>query len=93
MELEAPGFLKGLLALSPDGFETFFEYCAVPWKTRWVDAVTKELAAMACDGSTSHRYRGGLRLHLRNALKLGAGRLAVMQALEVAATAPLHRGL
>jgi alkylhydroperoxidase/carboxymuconolactone decarboxylase family protein YurZ len=93
MEAETPGFLKGLIALSPEGFDAFFDYCAVPWKTRWVRAVTKELAAMACDGTRSHRYRAGLRLHLRNALKLGAGRAAVLEALELAATAPPHRGL
>jgi len=93
MEAETPGFLKGLVAMSPDAFEAFFTYCAVPWKTRWVRAVTKELAAMACDASSSHRYRAGLRLHLRNALKLGAGRIAVLQALELAAAAPRHRGL
>jgi len=93
MEAETPGFLKGLIALSPDAFDAFFDYCAVPWKTRWVRAVTKELAAMACDASRSHRYRAGLRLHLRNALKLGAGRSAVLQALELAAAAPRHQGL
>jgi alkylhydroperoxidase/carboxymuconolactone decarboxylase family protein YurZ len=93
MEAEIPGFLRGLIALSPDAFEAFFDYCAVPWKTRWVRAVTKELAAMACDASSSHRYRAGLRLHLANALKLGAGRAAVLQALELAAAAPRHEGL
>jgi alkylhydroperoxidase/carboxymuconolactone decarboxylase family protein YurZ len=93
MEAETPGFLKGLIALSPDAFDAFFTYCAVPWKTRWVRAMTKELAAMACDASNSHRYRAGLRLHLRNALKLGAGRTAVIQTLELAAAAPNHVGL
>ncbi len=93
METAAPGFLSGLIALSPDGFEAFFQYCAVPWKTRWVNSATKELAAMACDASSSHRYRAGFSLHLRNALKLGAGRRAVLEALDIAAAAPLHHGL
>ncbi len=93
MEAAAPGFLKGLIALSPDGFEAFFQYCAVPWKTRRVTAVTKELAAMACDASTSHRYQAGLRLHVQDAVKLGAGRHAVLEALDLAAAAPLHQGI
>ena len=93
MEAEMPGFLRGLMALSSDGFDAFFQYCAVPWKTRRVTALTKELAAMACDASVSHRYRAGLRLHLLNAVKLGAGRLAVLETLDLAAAAPLHDGL
>ena len=93
MEAEIPGFFKGLVALSPDTFDAFFLYCAIPWKTRNVDAVTKELAAMACDSSSSHRYRAALRLHLSNALKLGAGRAAVLETLEIAATAPAHQGV
>ena len=93
MEAEIPSFLKGLIALSPDGFNAFFEYCAVPWKTRHVRALVKELAALGCDASSSHRYRAGMRLHLLNAVKLGAGRIAVGETLDIAAAAGTHEGL
>ncbi len=50
-EVELPGFLRAMLVLSPDQFAAFFEFCAVPWKSRQVRAKIKELTAMACDAT------------------------------------------
>jgi alkylhydroperoxidase/carboxymuconolactone decarboxylase family protein YurZ len=91
-EAETPGFLHALLKLSPDQFKAFFDYCAIPWKSGTVRARTKELIAMAVDATPTHRFLPGFRVHLRNALSLGAGRVAVMTALDLAAAAPPHRG-
>jgi alkylhydroperoxidase/carboxymuconolactone decarboxylase family protein YurZ len=92
MEREVPGFLDNLLRLSPPAFEAFFQYCAVPWATRSVRAVHKELIAMAVDATPSHRFLPGFRLHLGNALALGAGRREVESVLDLAAAAPDHQG-
>jgi alkylhydroperoxidase/carboxymuconolactone decarboxylase family protein YurZ len=91
-ELETPGFLYALLVLSPDIFTGFFDYCALPWRSGTVPAKVKELTAMACDATPAHRFRPGFRVHLKNAIKLGLGRTAILQALDIAATAPEHRG-
>lgn len=91
-EAELPGFLGAMLRLSSDQFSAFFDYCAVPWKSGRVRAVLKELIAMACDATPAHRFGPGFRLHLRNAIALGAGRRAVMETLEIAAAAPAHDG-
>jgi len=93
MEREAPGFLDALLRLSPEAFKGFFDYCAIPWKTGALRAFTKELIALAVDSTPSHRYLPGARLHLANAIKLGAGRSAILQTLEIAAAAPPHCGV
>lgn len=93
MGKEVPGFLDALIRLSPEGFKAFFEYCAVPWRTAALRARTKELISLAVDASPSHRYLPGVRLHILNALKLGVGRLAILQALDIAANAPVHQGV
>jgi len=93
MEAQRPGFLEGLLKMSSAAFEAFFLYCAVPWKSKSLTPLTKELISIAVDASTTHRYLPGLRLHLANALKLGAGRKGIMETLEIAAKAPPHRGV
>jgi len=93
MECEVPGFLDALLRFSPEAFEAFFNYCALPWKSRALRALTKELISIAVDSSPTHRYRPGFRLHLANAIALGAGRRAILQALDIAAAAPPHRGV
>lgn len=93
MEKEVPGFLDALLRLSPEAFEAFFVYCAVPWKTAALPALSKELISMAVDATPTHRYLPGMRLHLGNAIKLGASKSAILQALDIAAHAPSHVGV
>ena len=88
-----PGFLDALVRLSPDQFEAFFIYCAVPWKSGSVRARTKELAALACDATPAHRFLPGFLLHLDNAIAVGVGRRAIMETLEIAASAPPHQGM
>jgi alkylhydroperoxidase/carboxymuconolactone decarboxylase family protein YurZ len=93
MEREMPGFLDSLLRLSPEAFEGFFQYCSLPWKSGALGSLTKELIAFACDATGSHRFVPGLRLHMDNAVKLGAGRRAILAALDIAAAAPAHGGV
>ena len=88
-----PGFLDALIRLSPDQFEAFFIYCAVPWKGRSVRARTKELTALACDATAAHRFLPGFLLHLDNAIAIGVGRQAIMETLDIAEAAPRHTGI
>ncbi|WP_308251934.1 carboxymuconolactone decarboxylase family protein [Pseudonocardia sp. KRD291] len=92
-EKEVPGFLDALLRLSPQAYQAFFDYCAVPWRTGAVRARVKELMSMATDATPTHRYLPGMRLHLANSVKLGVGRTAILHALDIAAAAPLHPGV
>jgi alkylhydroperoxidase/carboxymuconolactone decarboxylase family protein YurZ len=92
-ERYVPGFLDSLLRLSVESFKGFFQYCAIPWKTAALPATTKELIALACDATPSHRYQPGMRLHIINAVKLGVGRVAIQEALAIAASAPEHEGI
>lgn len=92
-ENEVPGFLDALLRLSPDIFQAFFAYCAVPWKSGTVSPLVKELVGVASDATPTHRFLPGLRLHLHNAIRLGAGRQAIMQTLAIAAAGPMHGGV
>lgn len=91
-EQELPGFLKSMLLLSTDQFKAFFNYCAVPWKSGQVRAKIKELTAMACDATPAHRFLPGFRLHLANAVALGAGRRALDEVMAIASRAPVHNG-
>jgi len=93
MEDELPGFLRAMLRLSPFQFDAFFDYCAVPWKSGLVRARVKELLAMASDATPAHLFMPGFRLHLANAISLGAGRRAIDECIELAACAPPHVGV
>jgi alkylhydroperoxidase/carboxymuconolactone decarboxylase family protein YurZ len=90
---DTPDFVETLLRLSPDGYQAFFAFVGVPWRTRALRTVTKELIALAVDATPSHRYLPGLSLHLDTLIRFGVGREAILEALEIAADAPPHRGV
>ena len=77
---------------SGDAFVAFFDYCAIPWKSRALRTVTKELLSLAADSTPTHRYKPGFVLHLKNAIDLGAGARCIREVLEISAAGPPHRG-
>ena len=92
-ERRVPGFLDALLRLSPEAFEAFIGYGAVPARTCQLPAMVKEIIAVAVDALPNHRYMPGLRFHLDNAVRLGAGRAELLEAIDLAAAAPAPPGV
>lgn len=88
-----PGFLDALLRLSPEAFAGFVSYGAIPARTGQLPVLVKEIISVAVDALPNHRYLPGLRLHLRNALRSGAGRAEILQAVDIAAAAPAPPGV
>lgn len=93
VEEEVPGFLEALLRMSPQAFEAFIQFAGLPFRSTAVDLLTKELISLAVDISPSHVYLPGMRIHLRNALRLGAGRVAIEQTASLAAKGPPMIGI
>jgi len=92
-DANVPGFLDALLRLSPPAFEAFMVYGSTTARGRQVSPLVKEYIAVGCDATPTHRYLPGLRTHLHNAQVVGAGRLALMEVLDLAADMPAHRGI
>jgi alkylhydroperoxidase/carboxymuconolactone decarboxylase family protein YurZ len=93
LDEELPGFLEALARLSPDAFEAFRAFTAVPWRHGVLPAREKELIYLAVDAMPSHRYLPGLCLHVRNALDRGASPAEIRGALDIAAAAGPARGI
>jgi alkylhydroperoxidase/carboxymuconolactone decarboxylase family protein YurZ len=92
-ESHVPGFLDAILRLSPAGYEGFMQYGALPSRTKQLTPLVKEIISVAVDATPTHRYMPGLRLHLANAVALGAGRREVLEAIDIAAAAPAAPGV
>ncbi|WP_345068211.1 hypothetical protein [Leifsonia kafniensis] len=93
MKEEIPGFLEALLWTSPDSFTAFITFVGVPFKSRHVDTLSKELISMAADASVSHRYLPGMRMHLRTSVLMGANRTMILEALAIGAASSSHIGV
>jgi len=77
----------------PRASRGFIRYGAIPSQTKQLEPVVKEIISVAVDATPTHRYMPGLRLHLANALTLGSGRRALLEAIDIAAAAPAAPGV
>lgn len=80
----------GLLELDPELFEAYLELSSVPWKTGTLEPKVKEFVYIAFDASATHMFQPGLKLHMRNAVRLGASSEEIMEVLEVASVTGIH---
>lgn len=73
-----------VLVHAPDFFETYTELSSVPWDTGHLSPLVRELLYVAFDTSATHLYGVGLRLHLENALDLGATVGQLVEVMQIA---------
>jgi alkylhydroperoxidase/carboxymuconolactone decarboxylase family protein YurZ len=83
-------FWDEILQLDADFFEAYLEFSSVPWRQGVLEPKVKELVYIAFDASATHLYVPGLRLHIQNALGLGASASEVMEVLELASVVGIH---
>lgn len=82
-----------LLELDPNLFEAYLEFSSVPWQTGPIEPKYKELVYAAFDAAATHLYVPGLKLHMRNALDLGATTAEIMEVLEIVSVIGIHAAL
>src|SRR5580698_9900785 len=80
----------GVLALSPDFFEAYAEFSSVPWQTGTLEPKIRELVYVAVDAAATHLYEPGARIHMENALKLGATPEEIMEVLALVSVLGIH---
>lgn len=73
--LQSRGFWKDhheqILQLTPHYLKAYKEFSS-HWSKDGLDPKLREFIIIACDVSTTHMYEVGARIHIQNALKLGA---------------------
>ena len=80
----------GVLALSPDYFEAYAEFSSVPWKTGTLEPKVREFVYIAIDAATTHLYEPGTKIHMENALRLGATPEEIMSVLALVSVLGVH---
>jgi len=77
-------FWDGVLELDPEFFAAYLDFSAVPWRSGVLEPKVKEFVYIAFDASATHLYPPGLKLHMRNAVRLGASTAEIIEVLELA---------
>ena len=80
----------GLLQLSPEFFEAYVQLSSVPWKTGTLEPKVREFIYIAIDASTTHLFLPGLRIHIQNALRLGATVHEIMEVMQLTSVLGIH---
>ncbi|MEU7816918.1 carboxymuconolactone decarboxylase family protein [Pseudonocardia sp. NPDC049154] len=62
----------------------------MPWKTGTLEPKVKEMIYIAFDAAATHLYVPGLKLHLRNAVRLGATQDELMEVLSIVSVIGIH---
>ncbi|KAE8331447.1 carboxymuconolactone decarboxylase [Aspergillus sergii] len=72
-----------LLELDPIFFESYADFSALATRGTTLDPKYREIIICAFDAATTHLYGRGTRIHMRNALNLGATVEELMEMLEI----------
>ncbi|KAF9886576.1 hypothetical protein FE257_011348 [Aspergillus nanangensis] len=72
-----------LLQLDPEFFESYMEFSSLASQSRAIEPKYREVIICAFDAATTHLYGRGTRIHMRNALRLGATPNEIMEMLEI----------
>ena len=83
-------FWEDVLELDSNFFSTYSRFSSVPSKNNALSAKIREFIYIAIDASTTHLYLPGLKLHMENALALGATRDEIMEVLELTSVLGIH---
>jgi alkylhydroperoxidase/carboxymuconolactone decarboxylase family protein YurZ len=80
----------GLLWLSPAYFEAFVAFSSEPWLRGTLLPKYKELIYIATGATATHQFETGVRIHVRNALELGASKDEVAEVLQLVSAIGIH---
>lgn len=79
-----------LLCLDEDFFEVYSNFISVPWKTGVLKPKIKEFINIAVSSSPTHLSAPATRIHIQNALRLGATSEEILEVLKVVSILGMH---
>ena len=83
-------FWDDVLELDKTFFSAYSKFSSIPSKNNALSPKIREFIYIAIDASTTHLYLPGLKLHMENALALGATRDEIMEVLELTSVLGIH---
>lgn len=82
--------VEAIVEADPDYWSHLFEFLRHPYDDAVLEPKTMEFVYIAIDAGTSHLFRKGLRVHIRNALMLGASPEEIVEVIELASASGIH---
>ncbi|MEP9347470.1 carboxymuconolactone decarboxylase family protein [Xanthobacter sp. KR7-225] len=77
-------------ALDPEFLEAYLAFRSVPHRNGPLPQKTKELIMIAINAATTHLYGPGVRRHIQNAIREGATREEILEAIQLTTVMGIH---
>lgn len=79
-----------LAEFDPDFLEAYLQFRNVPHWTGPLPHKVKELIMIAINAATTHLYAPGVRRHIQNAIRAGATREEIFEAIQLTTVMGIH---
>lgn len=79
-----------ILAASPAYFAAYLDYIIAPWKSGALSPKEREFIYITINASITHLHASALRLHIAQALRLGATAAEVMEIFQIISILGVH---
>jgi alkylhydroperoxidase/carboxymuconolactone decarboxylase family protein YurZ len=76
--------------LDPDFMEAYLAFRSVPQTKGPLEQKYKELILIAINAATTHLYGPGVRRHIQNALRAGATKAEILEAIQLTTVMGIH---
>lgn len=76
--------------LDPDFLEAYLAFRSVPQRNGPLPQKIKELILIAINAATTHLYGPGVRRHIQNALRAGATKEEILEAIQLTTVMGIH---
>ena len=76
--------------VDPDFLKAYLAFRSVPQSSGPLEQKYKELILVAVNAATTHLYGPGVRRHIQNALKAGATREEILEAIQLTTVMGIH---
>lgn len=83
-------FLDDTLEFAPEFLEAYLGFSGAPWRNGVLEPKVREFLYLAFDTAPTHLHMTGLRIHIHNALDLGADVEEIIEVMSIAATMGLQ---
>jgi len=81
---------EALLEAAPVYFEAYLGYITAPWKSGALSPKVREFIYITLNASTTHLHAPALRLHIANALRLGATAAEILEVFQIISILGVH---
>ena len=83
-------FRDDLIRMDTKYFDSYYEFLTIPTRRKILEPKVIEFIYIAIDSSTTHLFKKGIEVHLKNAIKYGATQTELLEVFQLTSAIGFH---